>query len=226
MQKIAIITAGGSGTRMGSLLPKQFLTLNDKPILWYTLRAFIEAFHDISIILVLPKDYINAGEKLVEDMHIQEQTTLVIGGETRFHSVQNGIQQVKDPAVVFVHDGVRCLITPNLIQRCFEQAIEKGSAIPAVTCTDSVRILNNHSHEAINRDHVKIIQTPQTFLSSILIPAFNLPYHEYFTDEATVVEAFGEPVYLIEGEYANLKITRPTDLLLANAILEERNKQV
>ena len=226
MQKIAIITAGGSGTRMGSLLPKQFLTLNDKPILWYTLRAFIEAFHDISIILVLPKDYIKAGEQLVEEMNIKEQTTLVIGGETRFHSVQNGIQQVKDPAVVFVHDGVRCLITPNLIQRCFEQAIEKGSAIPAVTCTDSVRILNNHSHETINRDQVKIIQTPQTFLSSILIPAFNLPYHEYFTDEATVVEAFGEPVYLIEGEYANLKITRPTDLLLANAILDERNNQV
>lgn len=226
MQKIAIITAGGSGTRMGSLLPKQFLTLNDKPILWYTLRAFIEAFHDISIILVLPKDYIKAGEQLVEEMNIKEQTTLVIGGETRFHSVQNGIQQVKDPAVVFVHDGVRCLITPNLIQRCFEQAIEKGSAIPAVTCTDSVRILNNHSHEAINRDQVKIIQTPQTFLSSILIPAFNLPYQAYFTDEATVVEAFGEPVYLIEGEYANLKITRPTDLLLANAILDERNNQV
>lgn len=226
MQKIAIITAGGSGTRMGSLLPKQFLTLNDKPILWYTLRAFIEAFHDISIILVLPKDYIKSGEQLVEEMNIKEQTTLVIGGETRFHSVQNGIQQVKDPAVVFVHDGVRCLITPNLIQRCFEQAIEKGSAIPAVTCTDSVRILNNHSHEAINRDQVKIIQTPQTFLSSILIPAFNLPYQAYFTDEATVVEAFGEPVYLIEGEYANLKITRPTDLLLANAILDERNNQV
>ena len=226
MQKIAIITAGGSGTRMGSLLPKQFLTLNDKPILWYTLRAFIEAFHDISIILVLPKDYIKAGEQLVEEMNIKEQTTLVIGGETRFHSVQNGIQQVKDPAVVFVHDGVRCLITPNLIQRCFEQAIEKGSAIPAVTCTDSVRILNNHSHEAINRDQVKIIQTPQTFLSSILIPAFNLPYQAYFTDEATVVEAFGEPVYLIEGEYTNLKITRPTDLLLANAILDERNNQV
>ena len=128
--------------------------------------------------------------------------------------------------MVFVHDGVRCLITPNLIQRCFEQAIEKGSAIPAVTCTDSVRILNNHSHEAINRDQVKIIQTPQTFLSSILIPAFNLPYQAYFTDEATVVEAFGEPVYLIEGEYTNLKITRPTDLLLANAILDERNNQV
>jgi len=157
-------------------------------------------------------------------MGIKEQTTLVVGGKTRFHSVQNGIQQIKDPAVVFVHDGVRCLLTPNLIKRCFEQAIDKGSAIPAVTCTDSVRILNNHSHEAIDRDQVKIIQTPQTFLSTILIPAFNQPYQENFTDEATVVEAFGESVFLIEGEYSNLKITRPTDLILATAILEERSK--
>ena len=224
MQKIAIITAGGSGTRMGSPLHKQFLTLNQKPILWYTLHAFIEAYQDITIVLVLPKDYINAGEQLVEELGIKKQTTLVIGGKTRFHSVQNGIQQIKNPAVVFVHDGVRCLLTPNLIQRCFEQAIEKGSAIPSVTCTDSVRILNNDSHESINRDQVKIIQTPQTFLSTILIPAFNQPYQEHFTDEATVVEAFGESVFLIEGEYSNLKITRPTDLLLANAILEERSK--
>jgi len=224
VQKIAIITAGGSGTRMGSILPKQFLTLNQQPILGYTIRAFIEAYQDISIILVLPKDYINAGEQLVDEMGIKEQTTLVVGGKTRFHSVQNGIQQIKDPAVVFVHDGVRCLLTPNLIKRCFEQAIDKGSAIPAVTCTDSVRILNNHSHEAIDRDQVKIIQTPQTFLSTILIPAFNQPYQENFTDEATVVEAFGESVFLIEGEYSNLKITRPTDLILATAILEERSK--
>ncbi len=224
MQKIAIITAGGSGTRMGSILPKQFLTLNQQPILGYTIQAFIEAYHDISIILVLPKDYINAGEQLVDEMGIKEQTTLVVGGKTRFHSVQNGIQQIKEPAVVFVHDGVRCLLTPDLIKRCFEQAIDKGSAIPAVTCTDSVRILNNHSHEAIDRDQVKIIQTPQTFLSTILIPAFNQPYQENFTDEATVVEAFGESVFLIEGEYSNLKITRPIDLILATAILEERSK--
>lgn len=226
MQKIAIITAGGLGTRMGSHLPKQFLTLHQQPILWYTLQAFLKAYQDIAFILVLPKDYISAGEALVNELGISKQTKLVMGGETRFHSVQNGIQEIKDPAVVFVHDGVRCLITPDLIKRCFEQALDNGSAIPAVTCTDSVRIVHNQAHEAINRDQVKIIQTPQTFLSSILIPAFNQPYQDKFTDEATVVEAYGEAVFLIEGEYSNLKITRPTDLLLATAILEERSKYI
>ena len=224
MQKIAIITAGGSGTRMGSSIPKQFLLLNQKPLLWYTIGAFIEAYQDIAIILVLPKDYITAGEQLVNELNITKQTTLVVGGSSRFHSVQNGIKQVKSPSVIFVHDGVRCLVTPDLIKRCFEQTVEKGSAIPAVTCTDSVRIINNNSHASINREQVKIVQTPQTFLSSILIPAFNQPYQEIFTDEATVVEALGESVYLIEGEYSNLKITRPADLLVANAILEERKK--
>jgi 2-C-methyl-D-erythritol 4-phosphate cytidylyltransferase len=224
VQKIAIITAGGSGSRMGSPIPKQFLLLNQKPLLWYTISAFLEAFQDISIILVLPQDYMTAGAELVNELQINDQTTLVVGGSTRYHSVQNGIQQIKNPSVVFVHDGVRCLVTPNLIKRCFEQTIEKGSAIPAVTCTDSVRILNNDSHKSINRDQVKIIKTPQTFLSAILIPAFNQPYQEFFTDEATVVESLGQAVHLIEGEYNNLKVTRPADLLLANAILEERNK--
>lgn len=224
MQKIAIITAGGSGVRMGSPIPKQFLLLNEKPLLWYTISAFLEAYHDISILLVLPKDYLSAGQELVNEMGITQQASLVVGGATRFHSVQNGILQIKNPAVVFVHDGVRCLLTPNLIKRCFEQTIEKGSAIPAVTCTDSVRIVNNNDHSAINRDQVKIVQTPQTFLSSILVPAFNQSYQDSFTDEATVVEASGESVHLIEGEYSNLKVTRPIDLLLARAILDERKK--
>jgi len=224
VQKIAIITAGGSGTRMGSPIPKQFLLLNEKPLLWYTISAFLEAYQDISILLVLPKDYLTAGQELINEMGITQQASLVVGGSTRFHSVQNGILQIKNPAVVFVHDGVRCLLTPNLIKRCFEQTIEKGSAIPVVTCTDSVRIVNNNDHSAINRDQVKIVQTPQTFLSSILVTAFNRSYQDSFTDEATVVEASGESVHLIEGEYSNLKVTRPTDLLLARAILDERKK--
>ena len=192
--------------------------------MWYTISAFLEAYQDISILLVLPKDYLTAGQELINEMGITQQASLVVGGSTRFHSVQNGILQIKNPAVVFVHDGVRCLLTPNLIKRCFEQTIEKGSAIPVVTCTDSVRIVNNNDHSAINRDQVKIVQTPQTFLSSILVTAFNRSYQDSFTDEATVVEASGESVHLIEGEYSNLKVTRPTDLLLARAILDERKK--
>jgi 2-C-methyl-D-erythritol 4-phosphate cytidylyltransferase len=222
VQKIAIITAGGTGSRMGSNIPKQFLLLNQKPLLWYTIGAFVTAYKDIKIILVLPVDYLNAGAELVKELSLADQTTIIAGGATRFESVQNGIKLIKDSSVIFVHDGVRCLVTADLIKRCFEQTIQLGSAIPAVTSIDSIRMVTNSHHESINRDRVKIIQTPQTFLSDTLIKAFEQPFQERFTDEATVVEAIGESVHLIEGEYSNLKITRPADLLVAAAILEER----
>lgn len=222
MQKVAIITAGGSGTRMGRSTPKQFLLLNSKPLLWYTLSAFIQAFSDIQIILVLPADYMDAGKLLVDDLGISQQTTLTVGGATRFHSVKNGLQLIQLPSVVFVHDGVRCMINPELIQRCYTQTLQKGSAIPAVTVSDSVRILTEVHHASIDRDQVKMIQTPQTFYSDTLQQAFNLPYQPNFTDEASVVEAMGEKVYLIEGEYSNIKVTRPIDLVIAQALLDER----
>jgi len=126
-------------------------------------------------------------------------------------------------AIVFVHDGVRCLLTTDLIKRCFEQALSKGSAIPAVAATDSIRIAGKDEESKIaDRNQVRIIQTPQTFKAELLLPAFNQEYTEAFTDEATVVEAFGNKIYLIEGEYNNLKITRPIDLLVADMILTER----
>ncbi len=223
-KKIAIITAGGMGTRMGVSQPKQFLLLNNKPILWYTLHAFLEAFDDISIILVLPSDYINQGKNLVAELKKEDAVTVIEGGHTRFHSVKNGIHLVDKEAIVFVHDGVRCLITPALIRACYEQAKRQGSAIPAVSATDSIRIIDAQSgHSSIDRNRVKIIQTPQTFRGDLLIRAFELPYQEIFTDEATVVEYSGEKVYLIEGDYDNLKITRPVDLLLAATILQNRS---
>jgi 2-C-methyl-D-erythritol 4-phosphate cytidylyltransferase len=222
VQKVAIITAGGSGTRMGSLTPKQFLLLNNKPLLWYTLTAFVQAFSDIQIILVLPTDYINTGKALVDNLGISQQTTITVGGDTRFHSVKNGLQFIKGSSIVFVHDGVRCMITADLIQRCYAQTLLKGSAIPAVTVSDSVRIMTEVHHSSIDRDLVKIIQTPQTFHSETLLQAFNVPYQPNFTDEASVVEAMGEKVYLIEGEYSNIKVTRPIDLVIAQALLDER----
>lgn len=225
MQKTVIITAGGSGSRMGSNIPKQFLLLNQKPLLWYTIKAFIAAYHDINIILVLPVDYLNAGAQLIDELNLSNQTTIIVGGSTRFESVQNGVKLIKESSVIFVHDGVRCLVSANLIKRCYEQTIQVGSAIPAVTSTDSIRIVTNNLHASIDRDRVKIIQTPQTFLSTTLIKAFEQPFQEGFTDEATVVEAMGESVHLIEGEYSNLKITRPADLIVAAAILEERNNR-
>ena len=223
MKKYAVIVAGGSGQRMGTDVPKQFLLLQQKPLLWYTLHAFLTAFDDLYIILVLPKNNIPEGKNISKDSGAEERIMIIEGGITRFHSVQNGLQFITEPSVVFVHDGVRCLVTKNLIHRCFEQAIRKGSAISAVVATDSIRMMEDEDHHVINRNNVRIIQTPQTFLSKILLPAFQQPYDESFTDEATVVEASGEPVYLLEGDYNNIKITRPVDLVIAEKILSERS---
>lgn len=223
MKKIAVIVAGGSGVRMGTDTPKQFLLLKQKPLLWYTLHAFLAAFDDLQIILVLPETYIAEGDSICMDLNGKERVLITKGGATRFNSVQNGLQLITEPSVVFVHDGVRCLVTTDLINRCYEQAIVKGSAIPAVAATDSIRIVNKNMHTVADRNSVRIIQTPQTFLSTILLPAFQTPYQESFTDEATVVEASGKEVFLIEGDHENIKVTRPADLLIAEKIVMERS---
>lgn len=222
MKKYAVIVAGGSGKRMDAVVPKQFLLLQGRPLLWHTLTIFLRSYDDIIIILVLPKANLAEGESLRKNLNATQKIMLAEGGETRFQSVKNGLQLVKEPSVVFVHDGVRCLITEELVHRCYEQALVKGSAVPAVTATDSIRIVENEGHYVMNRNHVRIIQTPQTFQSTLLLPAFEQPYDESFTDEATVVEANGEQVFLIEGDYDNIKITRPFDLLIAEKILAER----
>ena len=223
MKKFAIIVAGGSGQRMGSSVPKQFLDLQGKPLLWYTLHTFLQAYVDLQIIVVLPTEHIARGEALCATLVGAEKITLIAGGATRFHSVQNGLAQVQEESVVFVHDGVRCLISTQLIHRCYEQALIKGSAIPAVAATDSIRLTTGLAHSVVNRNHIQLVQTPQTFLSNIILPAFQQPYSELFTDEATVAEAFGTKVFLIEGEYDNIKVTRPVDLLIAEKIMEGRS---
>ena len=221
MKKFAVIVAGGSGQRMGSSLPKQFLLLKDKPLLWYTIDAFLKAFDDLQIILVLPETHLETGEALRYLFDEPNRIQVIKGGETRFYSVQNGLQLVDENSIVFVHDGVRCLVSKDLIVRCYEQAIAKGSAIPAVAATDSIRIADKEKSIVADRNNVRIIQTPQTFRSEIILPAFNQPYHSNFTDEATVVEAFGKEIFLIEGEHQNIKITRPVDLIIAEKIIEE-----
>lgn len=223
LRKYAVIVAGGSGLRMGAGKPKQFLELKGKPILWHTIQQFLDAFNDLHIILVLPKEYIGEGIEILPLLNDRERVEIIVGGPTRFDSVKIGLSIIHNPGIVFVHDGVRCLVSVDLIQRCYLQAVEKGSAIPAVSATDSIRIINGDSNSVADRDHVRIIQTPQTFQTSILLPAFEQAYNESFTDEATVLEAIGVNVHLIEGEYNNLKITRPIDLLVAESILDGRN---
>jgi 2-C-methyl-D-erythritol 4-phosphate cytidylyltransferase len=220
MKKFAVIVAGGSGVRMGTDTPKQFLLLNNKPVLWHTIHSFLTAYNDIKIILVLPQEHLEKGEILRNNFtNDKNNIQIVAGGQTRFHSVQNGLKLVKKNAIVFVHDGVRCLLTKDLITRCCEQAMQLGSAIPAVAATDSIRMLEGAHHKVANRNDVRMIQTPQTFLSNILLAAFEQPYNEIFTDEATVVEANGQAVFLCEGDYNNIKITRPVDLLVAHNYL-------
>lgn len=222
MKKYAVIVAGGSGSRMGTVIPKQFLNIKGVSLLGYTVEAFLRAYTDMEIILVLPKDTLDKGQALIDALQAGDRVSMTVGGETRFHSVQNGLALVSSPSIVFVHDGVRSLVSRDLIYRCYTQALEKGSAIPAVNATDSIRIVQGHGHSVADRDTVRIIQTPQTFQSSLLLPAFQTGYKPSFTDEATVVEAAGNPVYLIEGDYENIKITRPADLLIAEKILQDR----
>lgn len=222
MKKYAVIVAGGNGSRMNSAVPKQFLLLHGKPVLYYSVQAFIDAYNDVEIILVLPENFLQQGKELVQKYFSAISIQMVAGGNTRFHSVQNGLKKVEEESIVFVHDAVRCLVTPALIKRCHNTALEKGSAIPACNATDSLRMITNDGSRLLNRDIVKIIQTPQTFLSSIILPAYTIEYNASFTDEATVVEAAGKKIELTDGELTNLKITTPVDLVTAAAILQER----
>ncbi|MBC7651007.1 MAG: 2-C-methyl-D-erythritol 4-phosphate cytidylyltransferase [Deinococcales bacterium] len=222
MKKFAVIVAGGNGLRMGSSLPKQFLLLQNKPLLWHTITTFFNAYAHIDIILVLPKSHLDIGKQIAATFANAHQITIVEGGETRFNSVKNGLAFVAPNAIVFVHDGVRCLVNVALVQRCFQQAVSKGSAIPAVAATDSIRIVHDTDTTVTNRNNIRIIQTPQTFKSDLLLAAFNQDFKDSFTDEATVVEAYGEKIFLIDGDYNNIKITRPIDLIIAEKILEER----
>ncbi|WP_343305725.1 2-C-methyl-D-erythritol 4-phosphate cytidylyltransferase [Chitinophaga niabensis] len=219
--KIAIIVAGGSGQRMGSTVPKQFLELAGKPVLYHTIAAFLAAYEDMHIILVLPEAHKASVAAVLTAFDKPPSVTLVDGGETRFHSVLNGLKLIKQDAVIFVHDGVRPLVSPALIRTCYEQALAKGSAIPAIALKDSIREVDDEGNMAADRTRFRIIQTPQTFLSEILLPAFDQPYDPLFTDEATVVERFGEEVNLVEGEEQNIKITKPQDLVIAAAFLHQ-----
>jgi 2-C-methyl-D-erythritol 4-phosphate cytidylyltransferase len=222
MKKTAIIVAGGTGQRMGTALPKQFLAIEGKSILLHTIDQFISAFSDINFVIVLPADYIHEGENIIASSGLSQSFLFVAGGDTRFQSVKNGLAQADPASIVFVHDAVRCLLTPDLIQRCYQQAVEKGSAIPAVSSTDTVRIIEGTKHHVVDRANVMMIQTPQTFNAAILKKAFDQAYQPSFTDEANVLEASGKEVYLIEGEHENIKITRPLDLAIAEYILAKR----
>jgi 2-C-methyl-D-erythritol 4-phosphate cytidylyltransferase len=217
MNRVAVIVAGGSGTRMGKELPKQFLELNGKAILIHSISAFLYAYTDIHIVLVLPKEYIELAKELVSQISLTTDIEFVEGGATRFDSVKNGLQHVKDAELVFVHDAVRCLVTPDLIKSCSETASQHGSAIPVIPVRDSMRRVDssNQTSVIVNRENLVVVQTPQTFKRNILLSAYDVEYSSSFTDEASVVEAAGYQVNLVPGEETNIKITFPEDLQYA-----------
>lgn len=223
MNKYAIILAAGSGLRMNNPLPKQFHLIDGKPVLYYSINAFIQAFgDDVNLILVLPEEYLGTGQEIIDAYFDYKRVRLTVGGRTRFHSVQNGLKLAEEDSVIFVHDGVRCLISPELILRCYESVIQQGSAIPVVRSKDSVRIITPEGNEAVERELVCLVQTPQAFYGKIILPAFNIDYKDWFTDEASVVESFGLKVHLVEGDYENIKITTPEDFILAREIITGR----
>lgn len=207
---------------MGSETPKQFLEVAGAPLLVHSISAFITAMPDMEIVVVLPAAYLERGSDLVA-RHLPDHTVFFAeGGETRFHSVQRGLQLVREPSIVFVHDAVRCLVSPDLIRRCFHQAMSTGTAIPAIPVSDSIRMLSEDGHVAVDRTGLRAIQTPQTFRSEIVLPAFRQAYDPSFTDEASVVERMGERVDLIAGEASNIKVTWPVDLVVAAELLKTR----
>lgn len=219
MKKSVIIVAGGKGTRMGSELPKQFLPLAGVPILMYTLMAFKKYDEKIEIIVVLPRGEQEYWKQLCQEQHFSVEHRIANAGETRFHSVKNGLALVEAPGLVGVHDGVRPFVSDEVIQRCYELAEEHKAVIPVIDAVESVRHLTDGGSETVDRNDYKLVQTPQVFEVDLLKQAYEQEYTSMFTDDASVVEAMGVPVYLTEGNRENIKITTPFDMMIGAALV-------
>jgi 2-C-methyl-D-erythritol 4-phosphate cytidylyltransferase len=217
-KKFAIIVAGGSGSRMQTELPKQFLLIHNKPILMHSIEKF--AMDDIEIILVLNVDYHEYWQKLCAQYSFTIPHVLVQGGRNRFESVKNGLKHVSAHSIVAVHDAVRPLIKQERIKEAFAYAETHGNAVISVRSKDSIRRVQEEHSTAVPRDEYYLIQTPQVFQSELLIKAYKEEFRNEFTDDASVVERSGVRINLIEGDYSNLKITFPEDLLFAESLLK------
>ena len=216
-----IIVAGGKGLRMGTDIPKQFLPIGGKPVLMRTLERFCEYAADLQIILVLPQGQQDYWRELCQQYHFTVEYTLANGGETRFHSVQNGLALIPDNAegVVGVHDGVRPFPSVEVIRNCYETAREKKAVIPVIPIVETVRHLKDETSVTVPRGDYRLVQTPQTFDIQLLKAANRQPYNDGFTDDASVVEAYGFDVTLVEGNRENIKITTPYDLKVAEVLI-------
>lgn len=219
MKKYAIIVAGGKGLRMGGDLPKQFLPMGGKPVLMHTLEVFRNYDATLQIILVLPREQQHFWKQLCEEHHFAVEHTVADGGETRFHSVKNGLTLVQAPGLVGVHDGVRPFVSIEVIRRCYDLAEQHKAVIPVIDIVETVRHLTGAGSETVNRNDYKLVQTPQVFDAELLQKAYAQEFTPFFTDDASVVEAMGVPVHLAEGNRENIKITTPFDLKVGSALL-------
>jgi 2-C-methyl-D-erythritol 4-phosphate cytidylyltransferase len=219
MNLYVLIVAGGAGKRMGTAIPKQFLELDGKPVLMHTIARFKEFDESIKIITVLPGNQLKYWTELCKKYSFSIPQTLVTGGPTRYLSVKYGLQHVKEDSLVAIHDGVRPLVSKQTIKRCFDAAKKFGNAVPVISPADSLRMINEQGSVPVDRETVKIIQTPQVFNSGLIKKAYLRKYRADFTDDATVLEKAGESIHLVEGNRENIKITNPEDLIIAAALL-------
>jgi 2-C-methyl-D-erythritol 4-phosphate cytidylyltransferase len=220
MKKFVILVAGGSGLRMGTEIPKQFLEISGKPILMHTMQVFYNYDPDIEIILVLPEVQQKFWPELCIQYSFSITHRITSGGETRFHSVKNGLKLIEGSGIVFIHDGVRPLVSFETLEKCFESALKFGNAIPVLPVTESLRKLEGNQNISVDRSQYFSVQTPQTFQTEQIKEAFRQNYDPEFTDDASVAEKAGYQIFMVEGNRENIKITSSVDLIVAETFLE------
>lgn len=226
MERFAILVAGGQGLRMGGDVPKQFLPLGGRPVLMHTIDRFREVFPDMHIIVVLPQGQHDYWYDLCRRHHLEGGFLTAPGGDTRFHSVLNGLNAIPadvSEGLVGVHDGVRPFVSRDTLLRCYEEAARSGTAVPVTPVVETLRHVSPDGESVtVPRGDYRLVQTPQVFSLALLRQAYRQPYAPQFTDDASVVEALGERITLVEGNRENIKLTTPADLLLAKGIMEAR----
>jgi 2-C-methyl-D-erythritol 4-phosphate cytidylyltransferase len=222
MNNCAIIVAGGGGSRMGSKIPKQFLLLNNLPVLMHTINNIHDYDREINIVVVLPHKEIDRWNQLClrYDFKVPHQTTA--GGKVRYDSVKNGLKVAPECDLIAIHDGVRPLVSHETLKRCFDMAANKGSAVPVLPANESIREGTMDHSRPVDRDRLFLVQTPQVFLSGIIKKAYNQSYSSDFTDDASVVEKYGVAVQMVLGNRENIKITYPEDLEIASLFLKNK----
>ncbi len=221
MRTFVIILAGGTGSRMESEIPKQFIPIAGKPVIMHTIEKFRAFDSKLEIIVVLPEVHIDLWKELCNEFKFDITHSIVRGGKERFYSVKNALAVIPDDSLVMIHDGVRPLVSSQSIDRVLQKANESGNAIPYIDINESIRKISKNGSKSVKRDNYKIIQTPQAFISKLIKEAYLQEYNDSFTDDASVFEATGKKIELVLGNTKNIKITRPVDLIITERLLEE-----